>query len=83
MVLPTGLVLFGSVVVVDGVDHSAALLRRGAEQQRRLAAVGADLHADAVAQIADRGVVERATFVCGHEAGDLIGEREQSGGRGG
>jgi hypothetical protein len=83
VVLPTGLVLFGSVVVVDGVDHSAALLRRGTEQQRRLAAVGADLHADAVTQIADRGVVERATFVCGHEAGDLIGEREQSGGRGG
>ena len=51
MVLPAGLVLFGSVMVVDGVEHAAALLRRGAEQQRRLAAVGADLDADAVAEI--------------------------------
>ena len=80
MVLPAGLVLFGSVMVVHGVEH-AALLRRGAEQQRRLAAVCADLHANAVAEISDRGVVERASLVGGHEAGDLIGEREQACGR--
>ena len=77
VVLPAGLVLLGAVMVVDGVEHAAGLLGGGAEHHRRLAAVGADLDADAVAEIAQRGVVERAALVGGHEAGDLIGECEQ------
>ena len=68
-------------MVVDGVEDAAALLCRGTEHQRRLAAVRADLDADAVAQITDRGVVERATLVGGHESGDLVGEGEQPCGR--
>ena len=79
VVLPARLVFLGAVMVVDGVQHAAGLLGRGAEQHRRLAAVRADLDADAVAQVAHRRVVERAALVGGHEAGDLLGEREQAG----
>ena len=49
---------------------------------RRLAAVRADLDADAVAEIAHGGVVEGAALVGGHEAGDLLGESEESRGGG-
>ena len=52
VVLPARLVFLGAVVVVDGVQHAAGLLGRGAEHHRRLAAVGADLDADAVAEVA-------------------------------
>ena len=78
VVLPAGLVFLGTVVVVDGVDHAAGLLGGRAEHDRRLAAVGADLDADAVAEIPDRGVVERAPLVGGHESDDLLGQGEQA-----
>ena len=77
MVLPPGLVLLGSVMVVDGVDDATGLLGGGAQQHRRLAAVGADLDAGAVAEVADGRVVERAALVGRHESGDLLGEGEQ------
>ena len=80
VVLPPGLVFFGAVVVVDGVDHAVARQRRRAEQHRRLAAVRADLHADAVVEVAQRRVVQRSALVGGHEAGDPLGQCEQSAG---
>ncbi len=76
VVLPARLVFLGPVMVVDGVDHAAGLLRGRAEQHRGLTAVRADFNADAVAQIPDGSVVERAAFVGGHESGDLLGEGE-------
>ncbi len=82
VVLPAGLVFLGAVVVIDGVEHAAGLLGGGAEHHRRLAAVGADLDADAVTQMAHRRVVERAALVGRHESGDLLGEPEQACGGG-
>ena len=61
-----------------GEDHAAGLLRRRAEQQRGLAAVGTDLDPDAAVQVAQRGVVQRAPLVGGHEPLHLLGQREQS-----
>jgi len=78
VILPAGLVFFGAVVVVDGVQQATRLLGGGAEQHRRLAAVGADLDADAVTQVAHGRVVERPTLVGGHESDDVLGEREQA-----
>ena len=61
-----------------GVDDPAGLLGRGAEHHRRLAAVRTDLDAYAVPQVADGGVVQRATLVGGHESDHLIGKCEQA-----
>ena len=80
VVLPARLVLFGTVVMVDRVDDPAGLLRRRAEHHRRLAAVRTDLDADAVIEVADGGVVQRAALVGRHETDHVVGKCEQAGG---
>ena len=73
VILPAGLVLLRAVMVVDGVQHAAGLLRRRAEQQGGLAAVGADLDPDAAVKVPQRRVVQRASLVGRHEALHLFG----------
>src|SRR4051794_34533260 len=67
---PTGLVLLGAAVVVDGEQHGAGGSGRGAQVDGRLAAVGADFEQRAEAGGASRltGLVQRHAFVLGHEA---------------
>ena len=80
VVLPPGLMLLGAVVVVDGVEHAVTRLRRRTQQHRRFAAVRADLHADAVVEVAQRRVMQGLALVGGHEAGDPLGQCEQPAG---
>ncbi len=77
VVLPSGLVFLGAVMVIDRVDHATGLLRRGAEQHRGFTAVRTDFDACAVTEILHGGVVERVSFVGGHESDDLLGEGEE------
>lgn len=77
VVLPARLVLFRSVVMVDRVEHTGGLHRRGAQHQGGLAAVGADLNTDAAVEVAQRSFVECAALVFGHETGHPLGEGEQ------
>jgi hypothetical protein len=72
------LVLLGAVVVVDRVEHAGGLLGRGAQQQGGLAAVRADLDADAAVEVSQRGLVQRPALVGRHETLDLFGQRKQT-----
>ena len=67
VVLPPCLVLLGATMVVDGVQHCVAFARRGAEVDRGLAAVGADLEQWTAPAAPQSGVVQREPFVVGHE----------------
>ena len=80
MPLPARLVLLGAAVVVDGEQHRAALLRRGAEVDGGLAAVAADLEQRPVdASTTGRGVVQREPFVGRHEAPCRLGGAAEPG----
>ena len=76
VVLPPGLVLFGTMVVIDGVENTVPGQRRRAQQHRRLAAVRPDLYADTMIEVAKRSVMQRPALVGGHESGDSIGQFE-------
>ena len=67
VVLPPGLVLLRPAVVVDGEQHGAARPSGGAEVDRRLAAVRADLEQRPDAAAVEPGVVQREALVVGHE----------------
>ena len=60
-------------MVVDREQHAAGLLHRRAEQQGGLAAVGADLDANAAVEVPQRRVVQRVSLVGGHKALHLFG----------
>jgi hypothetical protein len=66
--LPAGLVLLGPTMVVDREQDRVATLRRGAEVDRRLAAIAPDLEHRAADREGGRCVVQREPFVRGHEA---------------
>lgn len=80
MIVPARLMLLRAVMVVDRVEHAVAGNRRRPQQQRGLAAVSADLQADPKIEVAQRGVVQGAALVGRHEAGNPVGELEQSAG---
>ena len=82
VVLPAGLVLLRAAVVVEGEDGAVGGLCRGAEVDRRLAAVGPDLQGRPAARCATRGRVEEGTLVLGHEALGGEGVLEQEAGMG-
>ena len=68
VVLPAGLVLRRAVVVVDREQHRVGLLRGGAEVDRRLAAVGADLEQRTDARRSTAQLVQGEALVMGHES---------------
>ena len=68
VVLPPGLVLLGSAVMIDGEEHRARGARRRAEIDGRLPAVRADLEQRTDPAAVDPGRVQRQPFVIGHEA---------------
>jgi len=51
VVLPAGLMFLRAVMMVDGVEDAAGLLRGCAEQQGGFAAVGADFDTEAAVQV--------------------------------
>ncbi len=70
VVLPAGLVLFGSSMVIDGEDHGARLTGRGGEPDRRSPTVRTDLHERSAGNGPGRGEgggVKGITFVRRHE----------------
>ena len=77
VVLPPGLVLLRAAVVVDGEDGAADLAGGGAEVDRGLAAVGADLERRAVRQPLAGVAVQQQALVLGHEALRVAGVLEQ------
>jgi hypothetical protein len=68
VVLPPGLVLLGSVVVVNAEQHGAGRPRRRAQVDRRLPAVRADLEEWPDAAAGQTGLMQGAALVVGHEA---------------
>ena len=77
VVLPAGLVLLRAAVVVDGEDGPAHLAGRGAEVDRGLAAVGADLERRAVREPLAGPAVQQQPLVLGHEPLRVEGVLEQ------
>ncbi len=68
VVLPAGLVLLGTAVMVDGEQHGPRLARRRTQIHRRLPAIGADLEQRTEPSGDLGGVVQREPFVVGHES---------------
>ena len=68
VVLPAGLVLLGSVVVVDGEQHGAGGARGRAEVDRGLPAVRADLQQRPDGAGREAGRMQRHALGVGHEA---------------
>lgn len=56
-------------MMVDGVEDAGALLRRGAEQQGGLAAVGPDFHTEPAIEVPQRGVEQRLPSSAGMNPG--------------
>src|SRR5690348_12652605 len=81
VIFPPGLVLLGTVVVVDRIEHTAGLLRCRTQQKGGFAAIRADLDADSAAEVPQRCVVQRTPLVGRHETLYLFGQREQALGR--
>ncbi len=81
MVLPTGLVLFGAAVVVNGEQGRCQLLSGGAQIDRRPPAVGPDLQqrfpGGRGSARFHRSPVKGLALVVGHEAPGLAGQLEQ------
>ena len=86
VVLPAWLVLFGTAVVVDSHDGRAEGFGSGAEEDRRLSAVGADLDAEVrrirLGEILSGDLEECLRLVERHETGRVVCDLA-SGGRGG
>jgi AcrR family transcriptional regulator len=77
--LPSRLMFFRTVVVVDSEEDTFGGYGRRRQQQRGLAAVRADFHSDAVLKVLQRGVIQGLALAFGHEADDPIGQLEQLG----
>jgi hypothetical protein len=69
--------LFGTMVVIDGVEHTVPGKRGRTQQHCRLAAVRPDLYAHTVIEVAERSIVECPALIGGHESGDPVGKFEQ------
>ena len=78
VMLPAGLVLLRTAMMVDGEQNRARVSRRGTQVHGRLPAIGTDLQQRTDAARAARRGVQRQPFVVRHEAFRLACDLEQA-----